>query len=234
MIYFDDLPLSPEILAALAELKIDYVFQPIFYPDGKTVYAREALMRPQEMPVMELIWKYQKEGKLHVLEVATFFGATQAFLLRGYDEILAVNSFPNEIFTKEEVEAFIEYFGRDQEAMIIEMLEYPEFSPEIARVKRKFADISKNMISIDDFGAGINNFKVVEATSPNFVKIDRSLLTHIDTEPDKQDNCRAIIEIFHRKGRKVVAEGIETKGEFECMKALGADFFQGYYLGMPE
>ena len=46
MIYYDHLPLDSEILHALSELSINYVFQTIFYPDGKTVYAREALMRP--------------------------------------------------------------------------------------------------------------------------------------------------------------------------------------------
>ena len=58
MIYFNDLPLDSEILKALAELSINYVFQPIFKPDGKTIFAREALMRPTEMTVTELIEKY--------------------------------------------------------------------------------------------------------------------------------------------------------------------------------
>ena len=46
MIFFEDLPLEPSIIEALAKLQINYVFQPIFLPDGKTIYAREALMRP--------------------------------------------------------------------------------------------------------------------------------------------------------------------------------------------
>ena len=73
MIYYDDLPLDEDILNALGELSINYVFQSIFQADGKTIYAREALMRPTEMDVMELIDKYTKEDKLHVLEIATIF-----------------------------------------------------------------------------------------------------------------------------------------------------------------
>ena len=109
MIYFDHLPLDQEILKALGELSINYVFQPIFYSDKKTVYAYEALMRPTEMTVTELIDIYQKENKLHVLEVATFFGAMQEYQLRGYTENLSMNSFPSESFTDEEGKAFIEY-----------------------------------------------------------------------------------------------------------------------------
>lgn len=72
MIYYDQLPLSEDILKALAELNIDYVFQPIFYPDGKQIYAREALMRPKDKTVTELIDEYAKMDKLHIIEVATF------------------------------------------------------------------------------------------------------------------------------------------------------------------
>ena len=61
MIYYDHLPLDKDILKALAELSINYVFQPIFRPDGKTVYAWEALMRPTEMTVSELIEEYTKK-----------------------------------------------------------------------------------------------------------------------------------------------------------------------------
>lgn len=67
MIYFNDLPLDKEIIKALDELTINYVFQPIFRADGKTIYAREALMRPTNMTVTELIEQYTKSDKLHIL-----------------------------------------------------------------------------------------------------------------------------------------------------------------------
>ncbi|MCR5100850.1 MAG: EAL domain-containing protein [Butyrivibrio sp.] len=234
MIYFDDLPLSADIKKALMELKIEYVFQPIFYPDGKTIYAREALMRPYEMTVTELIEKYEKQGKLHVLEVATLFGATQKYFLRSYKEVLSVNSFPCELFTQEEVKAYISYYGNDKKAMIIECLEYPEFSLETSLIKRKYADINNNQIAIDDYGAGFNNMHIVEMVKPDIVKIDRALLSGIDHDEYKKANCGAIIETMHHKNLLVVAEGVETKQEYECMKELGADLFQGYYLAMPE
>ena len=234
MIYFDDLPLSKDILDALSKLRISYVFQPIFYPDGKTVFAREALMRPQDMDVTELIEKYQKEEKLHILEVATLFGATQAYFMRGYKEILSVNTFPNQIFTRDEVQAYIDYFGEDKAAMMLETLEYPELSVEIAKTKREFADINDNLIAIDDFGTGISNFDAIEAAKPDIVKIDRTLLKDIDLDKIRQTHLKEMIDTFHKRGMRVVAEGIETEAEFDTMKKLGADLFQGYYLGMPE
>ena len=117
--------------------------------------------------------------------------------------------------------------------MIFESLEYPYLSVEIAQIKRKYADISNNLIAIDDFGTGINNFDVIDAANPNIVKIDRTLLTDIDKDTYRQEQLREIIDAFHARKISVVAEGIETEGEFETMKELGADFFQGYYLKRP-
>ena len=185
------------------------------------------------MDVTELIAEYEKQDKLHVLEVATLFGATQAFFIRGCKEYLSVNTFPSEFFSKEEVDAFISYYGRQKNAMIFESLEYPYLSVEIAQIKRKYADISNNLIAIDDFGTGINNFDVIDAANPNIVKIDRTLLTGIDKDTYRQEQMREMIDTFHARKISVVAEGIETEGEFETMKELGADFFQGYYLKRP-
>ena len=106
MIYYDHLPLDKEILDALGELSINYVFQPIFQPDGKTVYAWEALMRPTDKTVLELIDEYIGDDNTHVLEVATLFGAMQEYVLRGYTEKVSVNSFPNECLRPDEAEAF--------------------------------------------------------------------------------------------------------------------------------
>lgn len=145
MIYFDHLNLSEDILQALAELNIDYVFQPIFERDGKTVYAREALMRPQNRNVMDLIEEYTQKDALHVLEVATFFGAMQAYSLRGYTEKVSINSFPCESMNDDEGKTFEEYFGDIRGKMIVELLEYPHFSLE-KWVEKKESIINKDNI----------------------------------------------------------------------------------------
>ena len=176
MIYFDDLPLDKEILKALGELSINYVFQPIFLADGKTIFAREALMRPTQMTVMELIEEYTKRDKLHVLEVATFFGAMQEYQLRGYECRICMNSFPSEYFTIEESLAFDDYYGRLTGLGIIEILEYPYISEEAVARKRIATSAQDLWISIDDFGTGINNMDVVNMYDTKIVKLDRHLI----------------------------------------------------------
>jgi len=233
VILFDHLPLGEEILKALSELNIDYVFQPIFYKDGKTVYSREALMRPKEMTVTELIDKYMKEDKLHIIEIATFFGAMQAHIMRGYTEKVAINSFPSECMEMSEAEAFKDYFGDIRSKMILEMLEYPRLSVKNWSIKNESVKMMDNLISLDDYGTGINDMSKVDFIDPDIVKLDRSLISDIDKDEYKQANCREIIDLLHSKKKLVVAEGVETKEEFDYLVSLGADLFQGYYLARP-
>lgn len=233
MIYYEELPLDKDILKALAELEINYVFQPIFYPDKKTIFAHEALMRPVGTNIMDLIDEFNKKDKLHVLEVATFWGATQAYFERGYKERLSLNSFPCEVFSEEEAKTFIEYFGSEKNILMIEVLEYPRFSMSKALKKREIAAIGDSILALDDFGSGLNDQGIVDIMDPHVIKIDRSLLSGIDTNPEKQENCKKIIETMHTKGKLVVAEGVETEEEFNYLVGIGADLFQGYYLARP-
>ncbi|MCR5476263.1 MAG: EAL domain-containing protein [Lachnospiraceae bacterium] len=234
MINFDHLPLDEDILKALRELSINYVFQPIFRPDGKTVYAWEALMRPTEMTVLELIDEYQKMDKLHVLEVATFFGAMQAYFERGYGQRVSINSFPSDSMRNEEADAFLECFGeRIRGRMIIENLEYPYFSPEHWEAKKVSVKFMDNLLAADDFGSGIHDLDLVRRMAPDIVKLDRTLISGIDHIPEKQENVKELLKSFHEMGILVVAEGVEEKAEYDYLVNLGADLFQGFYLARP-
>ncbi len=234
MINFDHLPLDKDILKALRELSINYVFQPIFLSDGKTVYAWEALMRPTDMTVTDLIADYAKKDKLHVLEVATFFGAMQAYFLRGYEQRVAINSFPSDCMKQEEADVFLDYFGEQiRGRMIIENLEYPYFSPEHWKEKSRSVKFMDNLLAADDFGTGINSLELIEQMSPNIVKLDREVISGIDHISEKQENVKNLVNLFHSKGITVVAEGIEEKEEFEYLQSLGVDLYQGYYLARP-
>ena len=234
MINFDHLPLDTDILQALRELSINYVFQPIFHPDGKTVYAWEALMRPTDMTVTDLIADYSQKDKLHVLEVATFFGAMQAYFSRGYEQRVAINSFPSDCMRPEEADVFLDFFGEQiRGRMIIENLEYPYFSAEHWIEKKRSVENMDNLLAADDFGTGINNLELIEFMSPHIVKLDREVISGIDHISEKQENVKKLVDLFHSKDIKVVAEGVEEKEEFECLQGLGVDLYQGYYLARP-
>ena len=223
MINFDHLPLHTDILKALRELSINYVFQPIFLPDGKTVYAWEALMRPTDMTVTDLIAEYSK-----------IFGAMQAYFERGYEQRVAINSFPSDCMKPEEADVFLDYFGEKiRGRMVIENLEYPYFSSEHWKEKNRSVRHMDNMLAADDFGTGINKLELIEQMSPHIVKLDRELISGIDHISEKQERVKELVNLFHSKDIMVVAEGIEEKEEFEYLVGLGVDLYQGYYLARP-
>jgi len=158
----------------------------------------------------------------------------QAFFLRGYEEKVAINSFPCDCMKPEEADVFLDYFGVDiRGRMIIENLEYPYFSEEHWKEKNRSVRFMENMLAADDFGAGINDLELIELMSPHVVKLDRELISGIDHISEKQENVKNLVSLFHSKNYLIVAEGIEEKEEFEYLVGLGIDLFQGYYLARP-
>lgn len=161
MILFDDLPLDKEILDALRELRINYFFQPSFRAEGKTIFAREALMRPLDMNAMDFIEGYTKKDKLHILEVATFLDAFKEYELRGYTEHICLNSFPSECYSPSETKAFADYYGDPRGKGIIEILEHPFISEFACKMKKGNTKGQRLKIAIDDFGTGLSNMVLV-------------------------------------------------------------------------
>lgn len=233
MIDYTIYDLPEEMKNELMDLEVEFVFQPIFNAD-MTLCAYEALMRPGKCSIIDLISKYQEKGRLHILEVATFFGAFQEYERRGYTENVCVNSFPTEAMTDEECSAFNEAFQESKYNGIIEILEYPpngELSWEEKKSRFSWNDL---YLAVDDFGSGSNDMTAVEKYKPQIVKLDRSLISDIDADEQKRTQCKEYIDIFHEKGILALGEGIETKGELDVLLELGIDLLQGFYLGMPE
>ena len=68
----------------------------------------------------------------------------------------------------------------------------------------------------------------------NIVKLDMELVQGIHENPDKQELAANLIHYCKERNILVLAEGVERIEELHTMLILGADLFQGYYLGRPE
>lgn len=212
---------------------VDFVFQPIF-SKFETIVGYEALMRPKGKSILAFIEEMKQSNRLHELEILTFFGATHAYQKRGYDTLLSINSFPTEIFTKDELIEYTQCFEMPREKVVVEMLEYADEKNWTWGSKSKQINSNTGVeVALDDFGTGFNDEEAIEYYKPNMIKIDRSLISNIDKDEKKQSRLSKIVSDMHEKMIVVLAEGIETKEEFEIVKKIGVDFFQGYYLGMP-
>jgi len=225
--------ISDKTKAILEKYDVDFVFQPIF-SRMEEIVGYEALMRPKGMRVLDFIEEMRQKNKLHDLEILTFFGATNAYKERGYETLLSINSFPTEVFSKDELIEYTRCFEMPREKVIVEILEYADEKNWTWGSKSAQIDSNSGVeVALDDFGTGFNDEKAVEYYRPQMIKIDRSLINGIDKDEKKQSYLKKLIFDMHSKMIVVLAEGVETKEEFDFVKELGADFFQGYYLGRP-
>ncbi len=87
--------------------------------------------------------------------------------------------------------------------------------------------------SIDDFGTGYSSLGYLKNLPLNELKIDRSFICDIATNPNDAALVEAILAIAHHHQLQVVAEGIETLEQFESLKERACPLFQGYFFGRP-
>ena len=100
----------------------------------------------------------------------------------------------------------------------------------------EFIDMVKSYgskIAIDDFGSGYSNFSHLLKLSPDYIKIDGSLIKDIDTNANSLIITQTINDFAHKLGIKTVAEFVHSKKIFEILKDIGIDEYQGYYFGEP-
>lgn len=88
-------------------------------------------------------------------------------------------------------------------------------------------------IQVDDFGRGYSSFSHINYLPVDTLKIDRSFLQSSQRVNRDVDSTRSIIDMGHRFGLTVVAEGIETERQMRMLQGMGADFGQGYYISRP-
>jgi len=88
-------------------------------------------------------------------------------------------------------------------------------------------------LSIDDFGVGYSSLTYLRSLPVSELKIDRSFVTAIDSDPVNQALMRAIVDVAATLGLPTVAEGVETEEEFEAARRLGLSTCQGFLTGRP-
>jgi diguanylate cyclase (GGDEF)-like protein len=88
-------------------------------------------------------------------------------------------------------------------------------------------------LSIDDFGTGYSSLAYLKRLPVNEVKLDRSFVTDLPTDPADAAIVRATVELGRHLGLRLVAEGVEDRQTWDLLAAMGCDVAQGYYLGRP-
>ena len=88
-------------------------------------------------------------------------------------------------------------------------------------------------LSIDDFGTGFSNFRLLDVLRPNFIKIDQSLLAASSRDARGLEVFTAAVQMAGALAEKVVVEGIETQEQSDLVAGLGVQLSQGYHIARP-
>ena len=109
------------------------------------------------------------------------------------------------------------------------LMSQPEFiGSELSKIKA--LGIS---IAIDDFGCGYSSLSYLKNLAVDVLKIDRSFVQDIETEPSDEAIVAGIVALAKTLDMTTVAEGVETNSQCAILKQLGCDSYQGYLVSEP-
>ena len=89
------------------------------------------------------------------------------------------------------------------------------------------------LVSLDDFGTGYSSLSYLKEFPIDILKIDRSFIQDLENNKEGFEIVKAVVNLAHTLGLSVVAEGIETAAHYECLKQIGCEEGQGYYMEKP-
>lgn len=239
------------VLKVIEEKKYYSVFQPIVSLSDMSLYGVEGLTRIQDRSFRNVI-DFFNVAKIKNLEdyVSMKFGVNIYCDYVTSSLSKDVKIFINETFNEDRIKGRDEYsnqinkelqdrniYADEDENYNNVVIEFSErstygFSEEVDEIINLYR---KNdiLIAIDDFGAGYANEGLILKLKPDIVKLDRELICNIDKDEYRRTLTTNTIKTLKKLGVKIVAEGIETKEEFDLLRDLGVDYGQGYYIQKP-
>ena len=243
---YDELILYNEMHEALGKNEFEVYYQPIIEVKNKEIIAAEALIRwrhpkygliPPDafIPMMEKTGFIIKLGQYVLEEVLKQQKRWELFKFKQIEVSINMSLF--EI----EAEGFVEN--------VIKQLLHHQVNPELIKfeITEGSAMINEGQvdtqllalkklgvaIALDDFGTGYTSFSYLKKFPADVLKIDKTLVDYILVNKEDQRIVKAMIELGHNLGMKIVVEGIENEKMFQMIASYGCDYMQGYHFSKP-
>ena len=216
-----------------------YNFQPIINAKTGDIFAYEVLMRTADdigLKPLEVLKYAEISNMLYNVEKSTFFNALQYYkenLDKFGGKKIFINSIPSVILPDDELEMLREMYSDISGNVVVEILENDDDDDTSIAAFDNLRSILNCNIAVDDYGSGYSNDMKVLNNNPNFIKIDMSLITSIDTDSKKQLLVSNLIKFGKKYNIMILAEGVETKEELAKVIELGVDLIQGFYTARP-
>ena len=222
---------------------LHFVVQPIFALGSGVVHGHEALVRARigerELSAGSLLQAAAAHEQIAAFDArARSQAIVQAYPRLGAGERLFINFSPTVIYDPDiclgaTFRTCVET-GADVARLVFEVTEAHAF-PDL-KLLRRILDRYRAQgarVALDDMGSGHTSLLYLAALQPDYVKLDRGLLSGLSPDDPRVPLLGAMIRYAHDLGIRVIAEGVESRTELEIVHGLGADFAQGYFLARP-
>lgn len=230
----------PGDCASAEKLGFDFsfAFQPIVDLDARGVWGHEALVRGLHGEgAMSVLGQVNEDNRYRFDQLCRIKALREAVAL-GLQARLSLNFLPNAVYkpdicirtTLEVARATGFPIGH----IVFETTEGEQVHDKAwyAEVMREYKRIGF-LTAIDDFGAGYAGLSLLAEFVPDIVKLDMTLLRGVEADAKRQAIVRHTTALCRELGVSVVAEGVETAGEYGFLVDVGITLMQGYFFARP-
>lgn len=237
--------LQRDLPRSLADGDVFLLYQPIVALPGGEVVGFEALVRWRHpelgivsparfIPIAEETGQILPLGR-HVLEQAVAQLARWRRMAPGRGLTVNVNLSARQMWDEGYVDELLGFLARSRaEGLKIEVTESMTVTDhdQAGAILQRFRALGVPLC-MDDFGTGYSSLSHLGDLPFDVLKIDKSFVSAAGTDPRRESLLCGIVDLAHRLGLSVVAEGIETETERAIVSRAGCDYGQGYLFARP-
>ncbi len=230
------------LIDMMNEGRLTSFFHPIVDAQTGAIFAHEALLRgiesDQIVPPNRIFEVAHRAGMGFQIDLAARRSAIKNAATHRISGKIFINFTPTTIYDPvnclKTTVALIKECGFHPEDIVFEVIESAQATkPDHLTQILDFYRQRGFGVALDDLGAGFSSLNLMVALRPDFVKLDRELISGVDCDPYKAVIARKLLETARDLGVKTVAEGVETKGEWSWLRENRADYLQGFLLAKP-
>lgn len=211
-------------MALLSADNLKVFYQPIWNLKTKRLLGYEALIRSGNVDIGRLFREASKLGLVDRLDVTSFNCIINAGLPP--EGLLFINITASGLpFLSPEAA---------QERIVLEFTEYGYKNiQDLSVILEKWRN-KGTKLAVDDLKPGSDQLKLALAIKPDYIKIDRSLVSNCHLQGNKKALLEWVVALCRQLNAEVIAEGIERIEEAGFLVEMGIEYGQGYVLGRPE
>ncbi len=244
--FLQNVTLDNRLKTAVYSENFEMYYQPQYYADNKRLRGVEALIRWRDIdgkmispavfiPIAEKNGTMVSIGNWVMEESVRHYSEWKRKY--GYPMIMSINisaiQYKRDDFVNQVMNVLNKYNvnPREIELEITESI----LIDDLSEVKDKLYMLREYgiRVSLDDFGTGFSSLSYLKGLPIDTLKIDKSFIDNVVEDDSSRIITESIVSMVSKLGFETVAEGVETKEQYEYLRDIGCDVIQGYLLGRP-